>query len=802
MSMGTFAGSGQDEAWREAALKSCLNRFLQRSALADRGALLREAARLNHGVLSLPGASVSGGLAAAGSRFGLGIRYTETEGHVFLEDSYLPAGCPPELQEALRLGTSCRRPSAREVADAPLLRLSPHSDYHNPTQKAAVRALVTMPPGATLLVSMPTGSGKSLLFQFGARWWSQMRSATVLVIVPTIALGLDHAKSARSFPGLEGAVALSSSVSEEERLERLEELVQGVTPLMFISPEMALGQRTSAYLREAAERKRLVAIVVDEAHIIESWGRSFRPDFQRLPGLVGDLRTANPDLRLLLLSATIDDDSRNLLRRQYRNTDYLEVSAGVPRYEFDLLTQELATSAARNHLVAELLDVLPRPCIVYTTRVRDAEALHAQARANGYESTALFTGETSGSERERIVSEWSTGALDLVFATSAFGLGVDKSDVRCVVHACVPEDAARYYQEIGRGGRDGHQSLALCLWTGEDLQNARQMQGQLLRPEVAVSRWHAIVEKAKRELSLETVGGRLTMRASLDALREGLGRHSGGHNRRWNRALLTQLQRADYLRCLLADEAHDSWLVEVLRPEILEDDEALASAVAQRDEEQDRLRQALDDLVEVLRSDGTAEICQLVRLFEKVEAGAPLAELCGRCRVCRSAGIPPPRRVTFLGTRAAWKSNQVKRSCSLSPGVHVVHPEYRSQPGNLLCRLVRLGLDQWIVPDRQGEAWAERLHDEPRRLGFLLLHRHLREQQFSLLGLPTVLLMEPGDPEAVLEQTLAERGDEQVLVLIAPEDYQFRGRPVAQVAGIRPPYSEEDLGLLEECEDR
>jgi ATP-dependent DNA helicase RecQ len=147
-------------------------------------------------------------------------------------------------------------------------------------------------------------------------------------------------------------------------------------------------------------------------------------------------------------------------------TDWIEIDAQVPRYEFDLVSKQFDSPQARLRALLEAIEYAPRPTLVYTTLVEEAESLYEILRAEkGYRRIGLVTGESSlPGSRQEVVEQWTQDALDLVIATSAFGMGIDKADVRTVIHACVPESAARYYQEIGRGGRDGRQVIALCLW--------------------------------------------------------------------------------------------------------------------------------------------------------------------------------------------------------------------------------------------------------------------------------------------------------------------------------------------------
>src|SRR5439155_20088554 len=150
-------------------------------------------------------------------------------------------------------------------------------------------------------------------------------------------------------------------------------------------------------------------------------------------------------------------------------------------------------------LVVQAADVIPRPAIIYTTTVEDAEKLHARLRDRGYQRVDLFTGDIDDpAERQKVLDSWASGTIDMVVATSAFGMGVDKANVRAIVHACLPESAERLYQEIGRGGRDGHQALSMCLWTDGDASTAASLaiRGWML-PETSTRRWKAILKEAR-----------------------------------------------------------------------------------------------------------------------------------------------------------------------------------------------------------------------------------------------------------------------------------------------------------------
>lgn len=736
---------------------------------------------------------------------------------------------PDALKTALRFDPYPRRPYPPEVPDAILRRLTAYSHYQTPTQKAALRGLITMPPAATLSVTMPIGSGKSLLFQFGTLWWrTREPKVSALVIVPTRALALDHERSARAIAGLEGSRALTGEVGKGDQEELLLAFNRGEVPVLFLSPELALG-KARALLLEAAkpqEKKpsaaqgRLVYVFIDEAHIVESWGRSFRPDFQRLPALVSQFRQRNPELRVVLLSATLGNQARKELDRAYGQSGAsLTIDAQAARYELDMVSLTKDSEAERDATVLRLMDLISRPCILYTTKVEHARSLFERLKREGdYRRIALFTGEINdAAERHRIVHAWSQDKLDIVVATSAFGLGIDKQDVRAVVHACVPESAARYYQEIGRAARDGHQALALCVWhrapggqwNAKDDQSLAYGQAtrQWLTVALAVARWQALLQETQRTNGYHAENGKQYMNVPLDALRTGLGRKSSDYNRLWNMTLLNLLQRAGAIAVHAVDDKEQEapvWRVAVQDTRIMDITQrgvdVLTGIFSIRKEEQQAARKDVNRLIAVLSEE--TDWCRLGALFEAVEAGHPAVDECGRCDWCRANDISPPSRVPFKGLAETWPEPLPPRKTCLPVGITVIRPADGGdgrELAQLLSRLAATGVEQYIIPDGLGEEAARQLRASPVHAGFVLEIRHLLDGSgWAMVGLPTAVVLSPDIRQL---DTLFRRCEDwsaahrQVpLLLVAPLGLVLRGRPLEQVASRVAPYGEDILG--------
>jgi len=805
-------------AWRLASLERVLTALSRSHMFADRGVLLREAARLcdNYLVLPLAGLGLGEGHLPLLHRFGLGA-HTRGEGtrEVVLDlrpveqETHVPAELASPLKTALQLDPGLRRFRQADTPDGVLLRLSDHRSYQNPTQKAAVRALLTMPEGATLLVSMATGGGKSLLFQLGVRWWRERASderPCAVVIVPTVALALAHEKTLKTLPGLEGSAALVGTMSASRKEDILLAFRQGEIPILLLSPESALNSARATLLRAAlpnsqrysAERGHLEGFFVDEAHIIDSWGRSFRPDFQRLSSLVQELRGHNSALRTVLLSATIGTEARKLLEQQYTGSGpFLSISAACPRTELDLVTHQFPSATDRNAALLRLVDLIPRPAIVYTTEVEEAEGLVAQLRDKDYGRVEAFTGSTDSEMRSSVVNRWHEGELDLVVATSAFGMGIDVRDVRAVVHACMPEDSSRYYQEIGRAGRDGHQSLGLLLWTPEDAETARGMAlGQLMSMDTAVPRWRAIVEDSRRRgIEPEPSTGHPVLVVDLDVPPPGKSR--GSYTRRWNASLLNQLQRYGAARILSVDDQHFRWKIVLTEPLLLDEGEQANQRLLEiLRGRADEVREAGERFKAFLQCLETPdEDCLLGRVFEMVEAGRPFIEQCGRCPHCRNHEVEAPRSFQFKGTGQIWSA-----PASPDGGCYLIYPESEdfSAPENLLRRLVGIGVGQFVVPAGLGASCSQLLKGFKGSPGLVLESPELSRIR-KLARIPTALLLgNPGADATPNEEFLQRLRDEERLgdvglFVVASPDLRIGGRQAGQVVSKHAPMVEARL---------
>ena len=479
-----------------------------------------------------------------------GLRYSDDEDRPDNQQPLYPADpLHPALVEELR------RPDEAVRADPAIEGVLGFKQYHSPGQRMAVRSALLLQPGGTLLVVLPTGGGKSLAV-FASALLQGVSDGLTLVLVPTVALALDQARRARELfkgrPEAKGVEtwAYHSGLDPQEKKALLRRIHDGMQPIVYASPEAAMYSLRSALLH-AARAGRLRTFVIDEAHLVAQWGTEFRPEFQALAGLRRTLRAeceqhSQSQFRTLLLTATLTNEAWWTLKTLFGDDGEIEVCASVSlRAEPDFYLTE-STVEERIERVTELAHVLPRPFILYTTTRQDCDDWAGRLESAGLRRSGKIHGGTPTAERERVLSKWIEQELDVMVATSAFGLGMDQSDVRAVVHACVPETIDRFYQEVGRGGRDGKASLSFLVHTPSDLKLAESLsRDRIISVDKGLDRWSAMHRNA------EHVGHEGSLLVRLDTKPAAIQRDSDA-NVAWNLRTLILMARAG----LLTLEAH------------------------------------------------------------------------------------------------------------------------------------------------------------------------------------------------------------------------------------------------------
>ncbi|HKG57510.1 MAG TPA: RecQ family ATP-dependent DNA helicase [Candidatus Limnocylindrales bacterium] len=328
-----------------------------------------------------------------------------------------------------------------------------------PGQEEAIAGVIA---GRDTLALLPTGGGKSAIYQLAG----VDRPGPTIVVSPLIALQRDQL-DALDDHDVGGAAALNSTLSGSDRGAVIEEFVAGRLEFLLLGPE----QLAVAAVLERLAAARVSLFVVDEAHCVSEWGHDFRPEYRRL----GEVARAIGRPPILALTATASPAVRDEIVEWLGMRDPLVVARGFDRPNLWLEVGTFADDAQKRRAAVGIVTESDGAAIVYTATRRAAEALAGDLVANGVDAAAYHAG-LSGRRRAEIQDGFRDDRLRVVVATIAFGMGIDKPNVRLVVHLDVPDGLDAYHQEIGRAGRDGEPARATLLYRAEDL-GLRRFQG-------------------------------------------------------------------------------------------------------------------------------------------------------------------------------------------------------------------------------------------------------------------------------------------------------------------------------------
>ncbi len=335
-------------------------------------------------------------------------------------------------------------------------------DAFRPGQREAVQAALD---GRDSLVVMPTGGGKSLCYQLPAL---ANEHGLVVVVSPLIALMADQWRRLRE-AGVRSTM-LASGMEDGHNAQALREIAQGETQLVLAAPE----RFASGAFREALAARRVDLFVVDEAHCVAEWGHDFRPDYLRLNDAIASLNGGDGRGRPAVMAATATATPKvaEEIAARLGLREWVSVRSGFdrPNLTFDVVSVEGKGAVARKRaaLMYALGDAQARPAIVYCGTRKDTDEVAGMLRQAGMATVSYHAGMSADARRES-QERFMDGRAEVVVATNAFGMGVDKADVRTVAHWALPTSLEAYYQEAGRGGRDGEWARALLLASRMDL---------------------------------------------------------------------------------------------------------------------------------------------------------------------------------------------------------------------------------------------------------------------------------------------------------------------------------------------
>lgn len=359
-------------------------------------------------------------------------------------------------------------------------------DELRPLQGDAIEAALA---GRDSLVVLPTGAGKSLCYQVPAA----VDGATDVVVSPLISLMKDQVDGLRE-SGY-SAAAVHSGLSSEERRDVERRAAAGEYRLLFVAPERVL----SPWCLQLCRRLKVRRFAIDEAHCISHWGHDFRPEYRQLAAL----REHFPDAVLNAFTATATPRVREDIARQL---ELREPALLVGRFDRPNLVYRIVPVEDRNQ---QIIDVIRRhvgeAVIVYCISRRDSEGIAAMLVANGVKAAHYHAGLTPD-ERHRTQEAFADERLDVVVATVAFGMGIDRSNVRCVLHTALPKSIEHYQQETGRAGRDGLEAECVLLYSFADVMKWESLFAKSLenveRPEEVLAAQRALLRALQRYCTL------------------------------------------------------------------------------------------------------------------------------------------------------------------------------------------------------------------------------------------------------------------------------------------------------------
>ncbi|MFT8837468.1 RecQ family ATP-dependent DNA helicase [Liquorilactobacillus satsumensis] len=361
-------------------------------------------------------------------------------------------------------------------------------------QAEIMRALLV---GHSTLGILPTGTGKSLCYQL----MGKILKKPVLIVSPLLSLMQDQVEQLR-YLGEKKAIALTSELSYQHKQFVLQHL--GEYDYVYLAPEMLQKQAVLAQLMHIS----LGLFVVDEAHCISQWGPDFRPDYLDLK----ELRQKIGNPLTLALTATATSAVESDICQQLFDTNEVPkiIRRSVDRANIFLAVKEVTSQQQKNEYLLQLLPQLKMPVLIYFSSKKKADELSQLIRAKTSLRTAAYHAGLAKSDRYSIQQQFMQDQLDVICATSAFGMGINKKNIRCILHYHLPADLESYSQEVGRAGRDQQLSLALLLFDPADIKLQRQLSSNTLPDDLEIEYYfrhkgldHKHSAASEKELLLE-----------------------------------------------------------------------------------------------------------------------------------------------------------------------------------------------------------------------------------------------------------------------------------------------------------
>lgn len=367
----------------------------------------------------------------------------------------------------------------------------------HPGQERAVQSVLE---GHDTLVVMPTGGGKSAIYQLAA---SMIEGATI-VVSPLLALQRDQVQAIAQ-QDVGDAAVINSTINESDRQEIFEQWQAGELEFLFLAPEQFNNPATLEQLQAAKPS----LFVVDEAHCVSAWGHDFRPDYLRLGEVIEQLQ--HP--QVLALTATAAPPIQEEITRHLGMENPVVIVEGFDRPNIWLAAERYDDDGEKLDTLCDRVEQVDKPGIIYAATRKRTEEIAQRLAENGMRASFYHAG-MKAAEREQVEAAFMQDEVDVLVATTAFGMGIDKPNVRFVFHADISNSVDSYYQEIGRAGRDGEPAKALLFYNPADLNLKRFFASGSKIDAAQVEQVTEVLQQQDEAIALETLQEQVELSSS------------------------------------------------------------------------------------------------------------------------------------------------------------------------------------------------------------------------------------------------------------------------------------------------